>query len=1102
MGQGVSIALRPSEAIVQPLSASPDAELAADEAGRSWTATPPPLPEDLEQDLAGADLTGRDLRRLPLRGKDLSRADLRGATLDEADLRDVDLAGAKLAGASLLGARLDGADLTGADLTGADLTGATLDGATLDRAILERTCLKEASARNSHWGTTAAADGDWSGVQLQGARLVGAEWSALDLSGAGLQGASIRDSDLARCDLSRVVATELKAMDSTFAEVVLTGADLTGAVVQFANMDGVALAGAILDGARFEAVAFRAADFSVRSAQGATVERCSGLKLSAIDRLAEAGADVSPPLTIRVLRGLRARPRLSLALVGVLVAAVVGAAIPRTGGRQDRREPPPESDEEVLVGVDEATQKRWLELMEAYEQAPATRPATLLQLAEVLEQQGSVDDAEERLREAIGLVQLHPEQAPPTDARLQLARFLLRQGEVDESFDLAREGISAARTEGDRALGFLVLAEVRMAQDDAAGAAADLTSLVEHLATRPLALPGLRVDAASLLQKLERPEQALELLVLPDDASVAARTRVEMARGGLLARLGRTAEAERVFAGLERLDDPLVAGVAQAARTELVEQAADLGAERARLEERVAGGGEGGGEAALELARLDMRAGEVEAATSRLQAAARDFADHPAVVVTASRELAQLRASAGDVSSAVALLRGADRAATTDEQRVDVREQLAALYSDEGEFAQARMVLGRTLKDLDDPSYQARAQLYLAGIEDQAGRVDQALTLYRQVAGSEGSDAVMVAGARFGEATLLRRLGRSKEALPLMDQVLAELPPDEVLRGEAAVERAELLVELGQATDTELERMLASARAAGFDRAQPGAYAELLLIRARLLLAAGSAEDARALFARVRQMPSGVDDPGRIQLAVEGEVKALVQLGRQGEADRLLDSMGPAELTDGDAEDRCGAAASLARGRATAADIDGAAEAWSKLLGDCRSGRFLMIELPVMADALVGGGQSKRAVELLTAVVTNGSSPVGTQAAQLELGRLGDDGALLGASAGPDPALAALATVERAARLAEAGRLAEAEPLWTAVADSAATEPVPRSLALLGLGRLAALRGEAMAARGFWEEAKLVAPEDWIRAEAEGRLSTLAAPATTTDADP
>ncbi len=119
-----------------------------------------------------------------------------------------------------------------------------------------------------------------------------------------------------------------------------------------------------------------------------------------------------------------------------------------------------------------------------------------------------------------------------------------------------------------------------------------------------------------------------------------------------------------------------------------------------------------------------------------------------------------------------------------------MREDLAKVLQGAGRYDAARAVLRRTLKDFSaDPEYSARANLHLAGIADQAGDVEDALSLYRAVADAP-VELDLRASARVGEATLQRRIGKVDDALPLMDTVLELLPKEHPLRGAVAVERA------------------------------------------------------------------------------------------------------------------------------------------------------------------------------------------------------------------------------------------------------------------------------------------------------------------------
>ena len=129
---------------------------------------------------------------------------------------------------------------------------------------------------------------------------------------------------------------------------------------------------------------------------------------------------------------------------------------------------------------------------------------------------------------------------------------------------------------------------------------------------------------------------------------------------------------------------------------------------------------------------------------------------------------------------------------------------------------------------------------------------------------------------------------------------------------------------------------------------------------------------------------------------------------------------------------------------------------------------------------LVEAGEEEQALALLTAARDGSTNPAGRQAAELELGRLGSVDDLKAAALGPDPSLAALARVARAELLAAAGRLAEAEPLWTQVVGDPSGEPMPKSLALLGLARLDVARGRSESARVRLEEVRTLSSDAWV----------------------
>ncbi len=1054
----------------------------------------PPLPDDIERAVVQGELRGLDLRGLNFRGRDLSGADLRGARLDRADLRDVALGNANLSGASLVGARMQGANLTATDLSEADLSDAVLDGATFERTVLTRTLMPRARVRDSHWTEVEAQAGDWTTVDLRGARFERVNFQDLDARGACLDGCHVKDSDLRRLHLQGCAGRDLEIVDSTVEDTEFDGGQLVGAQVRFANCDRVSLRGADLGASRWESVAFRACDLDSVQAAGAWFARCAGLPGGALDTLRDAGAVVVLPLHRRFWRGLARLPFARSAFVLLILAAFGGATLwvlrPEPIQPEERSEEPNDADLAVLPGVDAATGEAWARLQEAYGADVDARSDTLIAMSEILERTGRLDDAEEHLREAIGLLQLHPEQRS-TSPELALGGLLLRHEREDEAFDIAREVISATDRQADRVAAYLLIARLRVAQEDRPGALAELSTVTSFFGQDPSLPADLRVEAAQALEELGEASAALSLL----DGGDGAAATVALARGDLLRRVGNTSGAVAAYDAVvaQYRDQPLVVERARQARADAL-AGADPSTQREQLESlaaaedpRLAAEGE------LGLARLAVRADDPAAALRRYTRVLERFEDQPEAHLAASRELAKLHLSAGDTGAAIAALQGALKQAPTDETTVILREDLSQALQEVGRYEEAEAVLRRTLQDFpDELEFRARANLHLAGLADILGSVEQALALYGAVAEAD-VDLDLRAAARFGAATLLRRIGRVDDALPMMDTVLEMLPVGHAMRGSVAVERAELLVELGRASTSDLESMLETARASGLDGSQPVAYAELMLLLGKTLEGTGQPADALTVFQRVANSRGVHEEPGLGHEALEGQVRSLVALGRTEEADALLGSADVHQLSDGGAEEACRGKVVLARGQAETGHNEEAAAAFEGLLRSCRGPRFLVGELPVIADLLASSGLTERAQAMLVRLRDTEDDGVGRQAAQLELGRLGSVEDLEGAMAGPDRALAALARIARGEQLVEEGRLAEAEPLWRHVAEDPAAEPIPRALALVGLGRLETARENPDGARGHFEEAKLVANEAWLVGEIEGRLAELAA---------
>jgi uncharacterized protein YjbI with pentapeptide repeats/tetratricopeptide (TPR) repeat protein len=1054
---------------------------------------------DLDGDLRGRELRDADLRGVDLRGRDLQGADLAGADLRGADLRDAGLLKVNLRHANLSGARLSGADLSEADLSNADLEGAVLDGATLDRAVLHNSRLDGARIRDSHWTGAEIQGGTWVGVDLTGAVLQKVSFSDLTLQEAVLAGVRVDDSDLVRVKMDSVHAAGLTIADSSLADLEIKGGSLEGAVFRFANLERVRLEGVEFREANVESVLFRNCEFVDCSVEDARFVRCAGLGRELVDRLREQGADIPLPMYLRVWRALGRLPggRAVAAVAALALIAPLGYGLLFYSSELDGSELSRPVGK--LFSSNAGAKRQWDGLEERYRSYPKSRPETLAEMATLLEKHSYIEEAEDKLREAVGLSRLLSD-GPPLAANIALSRFLLRNDGSDAAFDVAREIVDSAGNIRGQLPGYLLLARARIGQGDAEGARFEVATVQGALHGDPGAPVAYRLEAASILRDLGDLAGALLLLSRPpEDMAPEDRAQGLLFSAELLAGSGNTARAvaryDEVLAAYHEL--PLIVAEAREGRSKLLSSGGDpeleakklvLLAEAEDLDTAVQG--------ELGLARLDVRMENRSSAVRRYEKILERFATRPDLTLPATIELAELHRSGGDRGEALRLLQEAEGKASKPEAVVRLREQLSQIWQDAGDYRKAEDVLERTLVEFkEEPEYIARARLRIAGIADQAGRLDFAIEGYREVA-EANIDPAMTAAASFGHAALLRRVGRTSEALPLMDKALAALPASHPMRGAIAVERAELLVEVGKSSLADLEDMLSQAREAGLEESQPVAYNELLLLMAKELLASTRYDDAMSIFTRVATSAAAAETKALRQGAVEGRVAVLMALGRKEEAEDLLNEMGVAQLSSGDAADNCAARMSLARARVETDELKAAVAEMTAVFETCRAPRFLLQELPVVSDLLVSRGLFAETVAMLKGISEADVGAIGKQAAELELGRLGSAEDLEKAMVGPDRSLAALARVERAQLYVGEGRLAEAEPLWREVLGDPAVEPVPRSLAQLGLGRLALARGDTEQALTHFQEVRKLSKEPWILQQADGLLRQLGAVAT------
>lgn len=1042
--------------------------------------------------MAGIGLAGADLRGQDLRGRKLDGATLDGAKLDGADLRDAGLTGTSLTGASMVGVRLDGAGLNKTNLQDADLTDACFDGADLEGVVLDGATLDGATARDTQWRDTRAVGGSWARVDFTGSSFAGCTLSDLSLAGATLAGTKFRDSTWDEISIDGLRGAGVSLLDCTIGGLRGTDVDLSEAVIRFADASDVQLPGAQLRGALLESVAFRGRlNFAGVQGSGARLVRCAGLDDDIIDQLRAGGVRVPVPIVKRTLRALRDNRSLR---IGLLVLVFVGAGYSiytSQKGDDPARGGAPAADLDELGDEDI---RRYHALEKKLREDPASRKTTLMAMGSLLSGAGQFKAAEASLREAVDLAQggeLEPDLTP----LLALGDLLVAAERYDASLAFSRELDQAGASPREVAVGNLILSKTLAARGDPQRAAEALLPVVTYFGAYPSGTPQLRLRGAAAYEKLGDPGRALQLLEgIPDSVSMVDRAELALGRAAIFGRLGNLATALAAYDGVVESypDLQLVVARARDERARLLASEPDaatlersLAALAASSVPRIALQGD------LGLARLFMRTGEREKAFGRYLMIQEKFSDRPDKILPATRELAALYWAAGDVDAALTLLDRALEACELDEHRVQLREDIASRLQQKGDWEGATAALQAIHDEYpDNPVFRARAQLAQAGMADKRGQFGAAVDLYRDVAIAH-VDTGMTAAAHFGQATLMRRRGDLEGALPLMNAALEALPKQHKMRGAIAVERSELLMEMGAGSPAEMQAMLSEARDAGLEDEQPNAYTHLLLYLAQALAGADRHDDALQTFQRVAESVAAADDPSLKHAAVEGQVASMVALGRTDQADALVNNTPLSAMTSGEAGETCLAQMSMARSRLESGQAAAAGEAFSEVFATCRSPIFLVAELPAAADLLVEGGRIEDALAILRSVRDSDVPEVGRQAAELELGRLGSEEDLERAIQGPDRSLAALAKVSRAAHYAKDGEVERAMPLWTEVAADMTLDPSERMQAILGLAHAAATRGEIDDARTMYQRVVDESPDAWLRDEARKGLEGL-----------
>lgn len=1058
----------------------------------------PPLPDG--QDAApchrGEDLSGRSFPGISWAGVDLRDADLRGV-----DLRGASLRGALLQGASLLGTRLEGVDLRGANLDGATLDGATLDGASLDGARL----------RDTTWHRVTARSGSWEGVDLRGASVIDGAWATLALSRARLDGARFWSTTLDSLDLRAASGTAL-----SFERCTLQGIRLEGSTLPELRFIGCTLLDldlrlAELPRARLVANRWTAPRLDGVRCGDALVDGTRGLDAESIGHLRRGGAVVPRGIVRALVDGAAAVPwgTLGPALVGAFVVLssiyAVGTQIWESREAQVAAPAGPPGAEDRTP--DPADQERLL-VLEGRLTAPAgERVAVLIDLAAVLERLGKVQDAEDRLMEAVELqaqvvaqAQLAastgqgpppPDPRPEDDPDLALWRFYVRRGLLHDAIALAQERQRDARNAWEEVHARLLVARTHLAGKDAAACRAELLTVTGRLPALTVGRVEFHLDVVRIYQELgDLPRALTTLLELPPEMGDEDRAEAELLRADLLASTGDPVGAIALLDTIQERwpDFTAVAARAHAARTRVLDQPGATPTVIGGLQ-TMAGAvdPDRACQGVLLLARFYQRAGDPGRAILGLEMALERPGPALPCRLDLARSLSNLRVSRGEWAEALAAL---EIPAASDPDRVLLllrAERLAevARYDE----AEALLTDTLALSDLGTAA-RARASLTLGRLFVRRHRQDDARRAFEQVlVASPGGVESSAAQIEIGRIHIEE--GRFADAEARLDDAARSLPGGHRLQGEVAIERAALWARTGRADPQRLEGLLADARGAGLPEVAPTAYGELLLQLGRALLSERRYDDARATAERVRGSAAARSDPRIEQRAVEVEVEALVALGRRQEAERLLDLMPLGDLADANEQQACGARVARARGQAGSGDVPGAAATWAAAFVSCQSPKFAAFELPLASDALVEHGGATEARALLRSVRDGATDPVVRQAACLELLRLGEWADLECATGGPDLGLSDLARVEHGALLLASGRLAEAEPLWRSVLEHEGAEPCERARAQHGLARLDLARGLGESAVRRLEQARSLCDAELVVADGRTILDAM-----------
>ncbi|MCZ8133137.1 MAG: PEP-CTERM system TPR-repeat protein PrsT [Steroidobacteraceae bacterium] len=278
-------------------------------------------------------------------------------------------------------------------------------------------------------------------------------------------------------------------------------------------------------------------------------------------------------------------------------------------------------------------------------------------------EQGSLEQATMNLQRAIAS---NPDYSP---ARRLLAQVQMAQGRPADAAQTLREA------GGERPTPDLVLMQARAAL--AAGNAAEATRLLERLESEGVSTESVRLDLAAAFLQAGRPERALKLLgEAPGDAGVQReRLRlVALAAKDRPAAIRGLREYGEKNAG--QVESVIFAGQTLAA---LGETAPAL-----ELLQKLAAANPKSAEPLLSLARVQARAGQLEAAENSLKRA-QQLAPSSATQVG----LAQLASARGNEAEAVRWL---EQARAADPKATEPRALLARYYVSQRQFDAAQKV--------------------------------------------------------------------------------------------------------------------------------------------------------------------------------------------------------------------------------------------------------------------------------------------------------------------------------------------------------------------------------------------------------------------------